>query len=116
MTLRVDHYIDGATVPGASGRDGAVFNPATGAISARVAFARVARRFCHSVQAGMVGVNVPIPVPVAYHSFGGWKRSLFGALHVHGPDGVRFYTRLKTVTARWPENAAAGSDFNLPTL
>jgi malonate-semialdehyde dehydrogenase (acetylating)/methylmalonate-semialdehyde dehydrogenase len=75
-----------------------------------------ARRFCHSVQAGMVGVNVPIPVPVAYHSFGGWKRSLFGTLHVHGPDGVRFYTRLKTVTARWPESAVTGTDFNLPTL
>ena len=50
----------------------------------------------------MVGVNVPIPVPMAFHSFGGWKRSLFGPLHMHGPDGVRFYTRLKTVTARWP--------------
>ena len=62
----------------------------------------IARRFCHAAQAGMVGVNVPIPVPMAFHSFGGWKRSLFGALHVHGPDGVRFYTRLKTVTARWP--------------
>jgi len=61
-----------------------------------------ARRFCHGVASGMVGVNVPIPVPMAFHSFGGWKRSLFGALHLHGPDGVRFYTRLKTVTARWP--------------
>ena len=54
----------------------------------------------------MVGVNVPIPVPMAFHSFGGWKRSLFGDLHVHGPDGVRFYTRLKTVTARWPRGIA----------
>ena len=50
----------------------------------------------------MVGVNVPIPVPMAYHSFGGWKRSLFGAHHMHGPDGVRFYTRMKTITSRWP--------------
>ena len=75
-----------------------------------------ARRFCHGVQSGMVGVNVPIPVPMAFHSFGGWKRSLFGALHIHGPDGVRFYTRLKTVTARWPGSASHGPDFTMPTL
>jgi len=74
-----------------------------------------ARRFCHSVEAGMVGVNVPIPVPMAFHSFGGWKRSLFGALHVHGPDGVRFYTRLKTVTSRWP-TGLKGPDFVMPTM
>ncbi|MEP7245689.1 MAG: CoA-acylating methylmalonate-semialdehyde dehydrogenase [Gammaproteobacteria bacterium] len=76
----------------------------------------VARRFCHAVQAGMVGVNVPIPVPMAFHSFGGWKRSLFGALHMHGPDGVRFYTRLKTITARWPNGTATGPDFVMPTM
>ena len=64
-----------------------------------------AREFTRRVAAGMVGVNVPIPVPMAFHSFGGWKRSLFGPLHMHGPDGVRFYTRLKTVTARWPEGS-----------
>ena len=75
-----------------------------------------ARRFSHSVQAGMVGINVPIPVPMAFHSFGGWKRSLFGDLHVHGPDGVRFYTRLKTVTSRWPTGIRAGSEFVLPTM
>ncbi|WP_279363589.1 CoA-acylating methylmalonate-semialdehyde dehydrogenase [Xanthomonas sacchari] len=74
-----------------------------------------ARAFARQVQAGMVGINVPIPVPMAFHSFGGWKRSLFGPLHVHGPDGVRFYTRLKTVTARWPE-AAAGAEFTMPTM
>ena len=74
-----------------------------------------ARRFCHAVEAGMVGVNVPIPVPMAFHSFGGWKRSLFGALHVHGPDGVRFYTRLKTVTARWP-TGLKGPEFAMPTM
>ncbi|WP_267127078.1 aldehyde dehydrogenase family protein, partial [Xanthomonas sacchari] len=74
-----------------------------------------ARAFARQVQAGMVGINVPIPVPMAFHSFGGWKRSLFGPLHVHGPDGVRFYTRLKTVTARWPE-AAAGAEFAMPTM
>jgi malonate-semialdehyde dehydrogenase (acetylating)/methylmalonate-semialdehyde dehydrogenase len=76
----------------------------------------IARRFCHAVQSGMVGVNVPIPVPMAFHSFGGWKRSLFGALHVHGPDGVRFYTRLKTITARWPNGASSGPDFFMPTM
>ncbi|AOU97406.1 methylmalonate-semialdehyde dehydrogenase (acylating) [Acidihalobacter yilgarnensis] len=72
-----------------------------------------ARRFSHAVQAGMVGINVPIPVPMAFHSFGGWKQSLFGDLHMHGPDGVRFYTRLKTVTARWPSQAT-GSEFQMP--
>lgn len=61
-----------------------------------------ARQFCEQIQVGMVGVNVPIPVPMAFHSFGGWKRSLFGPLHMHGPDGVRFYTRMKTITQRWP--------------
>jgi malonate-semialdehyde dehydrogenase (acetylating)/methylmalonate-semialdehyde dehydrogenase len=74
-----------------------------------------ARRFSHAVQAGMVGINVPIPVPMAYHSFGGWKRSLFGNLHMHGPEGVRFYTRLKTVTARWPEGGGS-ADFVMPTM
>jgi malonate-semialdehyde dehydrogenase (acetylating)/methylmalonate-semialdehyde dehydrogenase len=75
-----------------------------------------ARWFTQSVQAGMVGVNVPIPVPMAFHSFGGWKRSLFGPLHVHGPDGVRFYTRLKTVTSRWPTSQREGAQFVMPTM
>ena len=74
-----------------------------------------AREFCRRVAAGMVGVNVPIPVPMAFHSFGGWKRSLFGPLHMHGPDGVRFYTRLKTVTARWPTDSK-GAEFTMPTM
>ena len=74
-----------------------------------------AREFCRRVTAGMVGVNVPIPVPMAFHSFGGWKRSLFGPLHMHGPDGVRFYTRLKTVTARWP-TGSKGAEFTMPTM
>ncbi len=74
-----------------------------------------AREFCRRVTAGMVGINVPIPVPMAFHSFGGWKRSLFGPLHMHGPDGVRFYTRLKTVTARWPEGSK-GAEFTMPTM
>jgi malonate-semialdehyde dehydrogenase (acetylating)/methylmalonate-semialdehyde dehydrogenase len=71
-----------------------------------------ARDFVSRVQAGMVGVNVPIPVPVAYHSFGGWKQSLFGDLHIYGPDGVRFYTRQKAVTARWPSGIRAGAQFH----
>ena len=74
-----------------------------------------AREFARRVSAGMVGINVPIPVPMAFHSFGGWKRSLFGPLHMHGPDGVRFYTRLKTVTARWPEGSK-GAEFIMPTM
>ena len=75
-----------------------------------------ARAFAHGVQAGMVGINVPIPVPMAFHSFGGWKRSLFGDHAVHGPEGVRFYTRIKTVTARWPTGIRAGVDTTMPTL
>jgi malonate-semialdehyde dehydrogenase (acetylating)/methylmalonate-semialdehyde dehydrogenase len=75
-----------------------------------------ARTFTQGVQAGMVGINVPIPVPMAFHSFGGWKRSLFGALHVHGPDGVRFYTRLKTVTSRWPTARSESAQFVMPTM
>jgi len=71
-----------------------------------------ARNFTNRAQIGMVGVNVPIPVPVAYHSFGGWKRSLFGDHHIHGPEGVRFYTRLKTITARWPSGIKDGAEFH----
>ena len=74
-----------------------------------------AREYARRVQAGMVGINVPIPVPMAFHCFGGWKRSIFGPLHMHGPDGVRFFTRLKTVTARWPEGAAV-AEFVMPTM
>jgi malonate-semialdehyde dehydrogenase (acetylating) / methylmalonate-semialdehyde dehydrogenase len=71
-----------------------------------------ARAFADQIEVGMVGINVPIPVPVAYHSFGGWKRSLFGDHSVYGPEGVRFYTRLKTVTARWPTGIRSGAEFN----
>ena len=73
-----------------------------------------ARDFTHRARIGMVGVNVPIPVPTAYHSFGGWKRSLFGDHHIHGPEGVRFYTRLKTVTSRWPSGIREGAEFIIP--
>ena len=75
-----------------------------------------ARRFENEIQVGMVGVNVPIPVPVAYYSFGGWKSSLFGDLHVHGVEGVKFYTRTKVVTTRWPHQDTPAPGFNMPTL
>jgi malonate-semialdehyde dehydrogenase (acetylating) / methylmalonate-semialdehyde dehydrogenase len=71
-----------------------------------------ARDFSGAVKSGMVGVNVPIPVPVAYHSFGGWKRSLFGDLYMHGPEGVKFFTKLKTITARWPSGIRAGAQYH----
>ncbi|WGI25140.1 CoA-acylating methylmalonate-semialdehyde dehydrogenase [Halomonas alkaliantarctica] len=76
-----------------------------------------ARQYCEQIQVGMVGVNVPIPVPMAFHSFGGWKRSLFGPLHMHGPDGVRFYTRMKTITQRWPSGIREETNhFTMPTM
>ncbi|HMQ91575.1 MAG TPA: CoA-acylating methylmalonate-semialdehyde dehydrogenase [Amaricoccus sp.] len=75
-----------------------------------------ARAFAHDVEVGMVGVNVPIPVPMAFHSFGGWKASLFGDHHMHGPEGVRFYTRLKTITTRWPTGMRAEAEFVMPTM
>ena len=75
-----------------------------------------ARTFAHGVAAGMVGVNVPIPVPMAFHSFGGWKQSLLGVHHMHGPDGVRFFTALKTVTSRWPTGIRGGAEFVMPTM
>ncbi len=74
----------------------------------------MARTFASLVQVGMVGINIPIPVPVAYHSFGGWKRSMFGDVHMHGPEGVQFYTKLKTVTVRWLKNPK-GTEFGMPT-
>jgi malonate-semialdehyde dehydrogenase (acetylating)/methylmalonate-semialdehyde dehydrogenase len=75
-----------------------------------------AREFAHQIQVGMVGINVPIPVPMAFHSFGGWKASLFGDHHMHGPEGVRFYTKLKTITSRWPTGIRRGADFVMPTM
>jgi malonate-semialdehyde dehydrogenase (acetylating) / methylmalonate-semialdehyde dehydrogenase len=75
-----------------------------------------ARRFQQDAEIGMLGINVPIPVPMAFYSFGGWRNSLFGDLHVHGMDGVRFYTRTKAVTTRWPDDGSAAPGFHLPTL
>ncbi|MET0744675.1 MAG: aldehyde dehydrogenase family protein, partial [Microvirga sp.] len=75
-----------------------------------------ARDFASKVQVGMVGVNVPIPVPLAYYTFGGWKRSGFGDLNQHGPDAIRFYTKTKTVTSRWPSGIKDGAQFVMPTM
>jgi len=74
------------------------------------------RTFASKIKVGMVGINIPIPVPVAFHSFGGWKRSLFGDQHMHGPEGVRFYTKLKTVTSRWPSGIRSNPEFIMPTM
>ena len=75
-----------------------------------------AREFTNRIEVGMVGVNVPIPVPMAFHSFGGWKNSLFGDIHMHGPEGVRFYTRQKAITSRWPTGIRSGAEFTMPTM
>jgi malonate-semialdehyde dehydrogenase (acetylating)/methylmalonate-semialdehyde dehydrogenase len=75
-----------------------------------------AREFANNIKVGMVGVNVPIPVPLAFHSFGGWKRSVFGDTGMYGMEGVRFYTQFKTITSRWPTGIRAGADFSMPTM
>jgi malonate-semialdehyde dehydrogenase (acetylating)/methylmalonate-semialdehyde dehydrogenase len=75
-----------------------------------------ARDFAARVNVGMVGINVPIPVPLAYHGFGGWKKSMFGDLNQHGPDSIRFYTKTKTVTSRWPSGVKEGAEFVIPTM
>ena len=75
----------------------------------------VSRHFTTNCKIGMVGINVPIPVPMAFHSFGGWKQSLFGDHAMHGMEGVRFYTKLKTITSRWPKSIKSGPEFVLPT-
>ena len=74
------------------------------------------RTFANKIKVGMVGINIPIPVPVAFHSFGGWKRSLFGDQHMHGIEGVRFYTKLKTITSRWPSGIRSNPEFIMPTM
>ncbi len=135
MATQIRHFIDGRLVAGRSGRTAPVFNPATGEETGRAPLAGAeemaefgngtaiftrdgdaAREFAHQIQVGMVGINVPIPVPMAFHSFGGWKSSLFGDHHMHGPEGVRFYTKLKTITSRWPTGIRAGADFVMPTM
>jgi malonate-semialdehyde dehydrogenase (acetylating)/methylmalonate-semialdehyde dehydrogenase len=74
----------------------------------------VARAFSRQIEIGMVGINVPIPVPMAWHSFGGWKKSLFGDHHAYGEEGVRFYTRYKSIMQRWPDSIAKGAEFTMP--
>jgi len=76
----------------------------------------VGRTFASKIKVGMIGINIPIPVPVAFHSFGGWKRSLFGDQHMHGPEGVRFYTKLKTITSRWPSGVRSNAEFIMPIM
>ena len=76
----------------------------------------VGRSFSSKAKIGMIGINIPIPVPMAFHSFGGWKRSLFGDQHMHGPEGVRFYTKLKTITSRWPDGLKSDPEFVMPTM
>ena len=75
----------------------------------------VAREFGRRIQVGMVGINVPIPVPMAWHGFGGWKRSLFGDTHAYGEEGVRFYTKQKSIMQRWSDSIDAGAEFVMPT-
>jgi malonate-semialdehyde dehydrogenase (acetylating) / methylmalonate-semialdehyde dehydrogenase len=75
----------------------------------------VAREFARRIQVGMVGINVPIPVPMAWHGFGGWKKSLFGDTHAYGEEGVRFYTKQKSIMQRWPESIGKGAEFAMPT-
>ncbi|HEY5756571.1 MAG TPA: aldehyde dehydrogenase family protein, partial [Steroidobacter sp.] len=75
-----------------------------------------ARAFTSAIEVGMVGVNVPLPVPMAFHSFGGWRSSLFGDHHIYGREGVRFYTRLKAVTQRWPRDVQNAAEFSMPTM
>ena len=106
LVVRAESYAEAIELVNSSpyGNGAAIFTNDGGA----------ARVFERDVGAGMVGVNVPVPVPMAYHSFGGWKDSLFGDLHVHGPDGVRFYTRGKVVTRRWPDPSARGVDLGFP--
>ena len=74
-----------------------------------------AREFARRVEIGMVGINVPIPVPMAWHGFGGWKKSLFGDMHAYGEEGVRFYTKQKSIMQRWPESIGKGAEFVMPT-
>jgi malonate-semialdehyde dehydrogenase (acetylating)/methylmalonate-semialdehyde dehydrogenase len=76
----------------------------------------VGRTFASKIQVGMVGINVPIPVPLAYHTFGGWKKSMFGDLNQHGTDAFKFFTRTKTITSRWPSGIKEGGEFSIPVM
>ena len=90
-------------------------NPYGNGTAVFTASGEAARRFQRAVHVGMIGVNVPIPVPMAFFSFGGWKSSLFGDSHVYGSEGIRFYTRLKVVTSRWPDQPSTGASLHFPS-
>ena len=107
-TVRVDTYDDAVALVNAS--------PYANGVALFTNDGGAARRFQHEIEVGMVGINVPIPVPMAYYSFGGWKSSLFGDAHVHGAEGVAFYTRGKVVTARWPKPELRGKNLGFPTV
>jgi len=106
--VRVQTYADGLQIINDNpfGNGAAIFTQNGGA----------ARRFQFEVEAGMVGINVPIPVPVSYLSFGGWKSSLFGDLHMYGPEGIQFYTRAKVITSRWPDPGTSKVDLGFPQV
>jgi malonate-semialdehyde dehydrogenase (acetylating)/methylmalonate-semialdehyde dehydrogenase len=91
-------------------------NPYANGVALFTRSGHAARRFQEEIEVGMVGINVPIPVPMAFYSFGGWRNSLFGDTHVHGMEGVRFYTRAKAVTARWPDDGSAAPGFHMPVM
>ncbi len=115
MDNLVRHFIDSRLTSRVGDKRAEVFEPASGA----AIFTRdgeAARAFAHGVQAGMVGVNIPIPVPMAFHSYGGWKHPIFGDHAMHGHEGMRFFTKLKTVTQRWPEGGQRGGAFAMPTM
>jgi hypothetical protein len=128
----IGHWIQGRPIVGGSGRVGPVYNPARGVPAAEVVFASRAEvedavksavgaaegwgmSSLTDVEVGMIGINVPIPVPVAWHSFGGWKASLFGDAPIYGPEGIRFYTQPKVVTSRWPDATPSQLDLGFPT-
>jgi malonate-semialdehyde dehydrogenase (acetylating) / methylmalonate-semialdehyde dehydrogenase len=106
--LRVDSLTDAIAMVNA--------NPFANGAAIFTRSGHAARRFEQDAEVGMVGINVPIPVPMSFYSFGGWRNSLFGDLHVHGVDGVRFYTRLKAVTSRWPDDGSAAPGFHMPVM
>src|SRR6056300_892422 len=92
-----------------------IFGPVLSVVRVKT-FGDAGRTFASKIQVGMVGINVPIPVPMAFHSFGGWKRSLFGDSAMHGMEGIKFYTKLKTVTSRWPSGIRSNAEFVMPTM
>ena len=108
VVLRVDSLTDAIAMINA--------NPYANGAAIFTRSGHAARRFQQDAEVGMAGINVPIPVPMAFYSFGGWRNSLFGDLHVHGQDGVRFYTRMKTVTSRWPDDGSAAPGFHMPVM